>query len=83
VVPLFVADGYHTQEDIPEDIGLTTDYRTGYDVPTTVDGHRVWYTGAVGTDPLVADVLLERARDAGAPVPADRASDASPAPQSA
>lgn len=69
VVPLFIADGYHTQEDIPEDLGLTSDYRTGYDVPTVVDGRRIWYTGAVGTDPLVADVVLERARDAGASVP--------------
>lgn len=67
VVPLFVADGYHTQEDIPEDIGLTENHEAGYDVPAWVDGRRVWYTGAVETDPLVADVILERARDAGAP----------------
>jgi sirohydrochlorin cobaltochelatase len=68
VVPLFVADGYHTQEDIPEDVGLTDDYREGYDVPAAVDGHRIWYAGAVGTEALMADVLLERARDAGADV---------------
>ncbi|QHS17423.1 CbiX/SirB N-terminal domain-containing protein [Halopenitus persicus] len=68
VVPLFIADGFHTQEDIPEDMGLTDDYRTGYDVPTTVDGHRIWYAGAVGTEPLLADVVLERAADAGADV---------------
>ena len=68
VVPLFVADGFHTQEDIPEDMGLTDDYRTGYDVPATVDGHRIWYAGAVGTEDLMADVLLERAADAGADV---------------
>jgi len=68
VVPLFVADGFHTQEDIPEDAGLTDDYRTGYDVPSEVDGHRIWYSGAVGTEPLLADVLLERAADAGAAV---------------
>ncbi|CQH55900.1 sirohydrochlorin cobaltochelatase [Halobacterium hubeiense] len=66
VVPLFVADGFHTQEDIPEDMGLTDDYRKGYDVPSEVDGHRIWYSGAVGTEPLVADVILERADDAGA-----------------
>ena len=66
VVPLFVADGFHTQEDIPEDMGLTDDYRTGYDVPTEVDRHRIWYSGAVGTEPLVADVILERADGAGA-----------------
>ncbi|KAA9398040.1 hypothetical protein Har1130_05775 [Haloarcula sp. CBA1130] len=68
VVPLFIADGFHTQEDIPEDMGLTDDYRTGYDVPTTVEGHDIWYAGAVGTEPLTADVVLERAADAGADV---------------
>ncbi|WP_336359140.1 CbiX/SirB N-terminal domain-containing protein [Haladaptatus sp. ZSTT2] len=68
VVPLFIADGFHTQEDIPEDMGLTDDYRTGYDVPATVEGHRIWYSGAVGTERLMADVILERAADAGAPV---------------
>jgi sirohydrochlorin cobaltochelatase len=66
VVPLFVADGFHTQEDIPEDMGLTDDYRTGYDVPTEVDGIRIWYAGAVGTEGLMADVVLERAAEAGA-----------------
>jgi sirohydrochlorin cobaltochelatase len=68
VVPLFVADGYHTQEDIPEDMGLTDDYRTGWDTPAEVDGHRIWYAGAVGTEALMADVVVERARDAGADV---------------
>jgi len=68
VVPLFIADGFHTQEDIPEDMGLTDDYRTGYPVPGEVDGHRLWYSGAVGTEALMADVVLERAADAGADV---------------
>jgi sirohydrochlorin cobaltochelatase len=68
VVPLFVADGYHTQEDIPEDVGLTDDYRTGWETPAEVDGHRIWYAGAVGTEALTADVLIERAADAGADV---------------
>jgi len=68
VVPLFIADGYHTQEDIPEDMRLCEDYREGYDVPAPVDGHRIWYSGAVGTEPLMADVVLERAADAGASV---------------
>jgi sirohydrochlorin cobaltochelatase len=73
VVPLFVADGYHTQEDIPEDMGITEDYREGWDVPAAVDGHRIWYSGAVGTEPLLGDVLLERAADAGADVTDTRA----------
>ena len=66
VVPLFIADGYHTEEDIPEDMGLTDDASTGWATPATVEGHRVWYSGAVGTEPLLADVVLERALDAGA-----------------
>ena len=68
VVPLFIADGFHTQEDIPEDMGLTDDYREGYEVPATVGGHDIWYAGAVGTEPLLADVILERTSDAGATI---------------
>ncbi|PSQ29015.1 hypothetical protein BRD03_01665 [Halobacteriales archaeon QS_9_68_17] len=68
VVPLFIADGYHTQEDIPEDMGLTDDYRKGWETPGEVDGHHIWYSGAVGTEDLMADVVLERAAEAGADV---------------
>jgi sirohydrochlorin cobaltochelatase len=68
VVPLFVADGFHTQEDIPEDMGITDDFREGYEVPATVAGRRIWYAGAVGTEALMADVVLERAAEAGAEV---------------
>ncbi|MFC7133386.1 MULTISPECIES: CbiX/SirB N-terminal domain-containing protein [Salinibaculum] len=67
VVPLFIADGYHTREDIPEDMGLT-DGSGEWETPATVDGRRIWYAGAVGTEPLLADVVLERALDAGADV---------------
>ena len=71
VVPLFVADGFHTQEDIPADMGIVRvpdDPVSGYDVPAIVDGHRIWYAGAVGTDPRVADVIVEQAAEAGADV---------------
>ena len=70
VVPLFVADGYHTREDIPADMGLVDEPGGDWETPATVDGHRIWYAGAVGTEPLVAEVILERAADAGADVPA-------------
>jgi sirohydrochlorin cobaltochelatase len=65
VVPFFSSDGYHTQEDIPEDMGIVDpDEDEEYDVPATTDGKRVWYTGAVGTEPGIADVIAERAEDA-------------------
>ncbi len=68
VVPLFIADGYHTQEDIPEDMGMVEDGRESYEVPATVGNKRIWYAGAVGTEPLMADVIVERAEEAGAAV---------------
>ncbi|WP_435177252.1 CbiX/SirB N-terminal domain-containing protein [Halorussus sp. AFM4] len=75
VVPLFVADGFHTQDEIPELLGLTDDPETGYPVPATVGDRRVWYASAVGTDPLVIDVVLERAAEAGADVEASAETD--------
>ena len=68
VVPFFVADGYHTREDIPDLLGIGDETDRNRDGSWTVSGRRVWYTGAVGTAPLVAVVALERARDAGATV---------------
>lgn len=57
VVPLFVSDGPHAREDIPRAIGLPTDPAG----PTDIDGHRVWYTGAIGTDPTLATVIKDLA----------------------
>jgi sirohydrochlorin cobaltochelatase len=34
-----------------------------YEVPATTEGKRVWYTGAVGTEAGIADVIAERAKD--------------------
>ncbi len=64
VVPFFASDGYHTQEDIPEDIGIGEAGGDSDAVSATVDGKRISYTGAVGTDPSVADVVVERASEA-------------------
>jgi len=64
VVPLFVADGYHTREDIPREIGMGNED----DVPVEVNGRRIWYAGAIGTEPVMAEVILERAAEAGASI---------------
>jgi sirohydrochlorin cobaltochelatase len=69
VVPFFVADGSHTQEDIPTDLRLSSDpRRIPYSVPTLIDGRAVYYTSAVGMEPSVADVIVDLAREAGAPL---------------
>ncbi len=67
VVPLFIANGYHTTEDIPASLGITADDGT-WPVPAIADGRQVWYAGAVGTEPLIAEVAATLARTAGAAI---------------
>jgi len=59
VVPLFVADGWHVGETIPEDLALDG-------VETRRGGRRLRYARAVGTHPAVADVIAELANEAAA-----------------
>lgn len=72
VVPFFISDGLHTQEDIPVLLGETKKnigerLATGQPVwrnPMERNGKLVWYTPAVGTEPGIVDVILERVREA-------------------
>jgi sirohydrochlorin cobaltochelatase len=74
IVPFFLADGQHTQEDIPVLLGeprriVEARRRRGQSAwrnPTERNGKRVWYSPSVGTDPRVAEVILERVREAAA-----------------
>lgn len=61
VVPVFVADGHHTTEDIPQSFGHPGVGRTA-----AIDNRRVHYTRAVGTEPRLADLVVDRAISAGA-----------------
>jgi sirohydrochlorin cobaltochelatase len=64
LVPFFIAEGWHTQETIPDDLGLN---RPSVSPLTEIAGRRIWYTAPVGTFPEVAEIVLQRAREAGAP----------------
>jgi sirohydrochlorin cobaltochelatase len=74
LVPFFISDGMHTQEDIPVLLGepkRLVDQRLEagqptWRNPTERNGKLLWYTPAVGTEPLIADVILERVREAAA-----------------
>ena len=66
LVPFFVAEGWHTQETIPDDLGIN---RPAVSPVTEVDGRTVFYAAPVGTFPEVAEIVLQRAREAGARVP--------------
>ncbi len=71
VVPFFISDGLHVTEDIPVLLGeperlVQQRLRAAQPTwrnPTEKQGKLVWYTASVGTEPLLADVILERARE--------------------
>ena len=71
VVPFFISDGLHTVEDIPVLLGeperivrqrLAAGQPTWRN-PTERNGKLVWYATAVGTEPGIAEVILERVRE--------------------
>lgn len=72
IVPFFISDGLHVREDIPVLLGepkrvVQERLRNGKPTwrnPTEKQGRLVWYSSSVGTDPQVADVILERVREA-------------------
>ena len=58
-VPFFIADGLHSYEDIPVLLGMTANVRESSVVnPQIMDGRRLWYARAIGTDSSMADVIL-------------------------
>jgi sirohydrochlorin cobaltochelatase len=72
LVPFFISDGLHTQEDIPVLLGepeavvrqRLTAGQPGWQNPTEKAGKRVWYGTAIGTALEVAEVILERVNEA-------------------
>jgi sirohydrochlorin cobaltochelatase len=72
IVPFFISDGLHTQEDIPVLLGETkknvgqriASGQPAWRNPTERNGKFIWYSPAVGSDSGMADVILERVREA-------------------
>ena len=72
VVPFFMSDGLHSQEDIPVLLGespetVASRMRSGQPTwinPTVREGRRVWYTPGIGSDPRMLEVVLERVAEA-------------------
>ena len=71
VVPFFISDGLHARQDIPVLLGeperlVQLRLQQGQPTwrnPTEKNGALVWYSPSVGTDPLLADVIMERVRE--------------------
>jgi sirohydrochlorin cobaltochelatase len=61
VIPVFMADGWHTRETIPEDLGLTGEVTR---MQSANKDKTVYYGAPVGTHPSMAGLIAARARDA-------------------
>ncbi|MDN5340474.1 MAG: sirohydrochlorin cobalto/nickelchelatase [Euryarchaeota archaeon] len=63
VVPLFLARGVHIEQDIPEILGLPKGERLG---TFQMNGKTVplVYANPIGSDPLLAELMLKNASDA-------------------
>jgi sirohydrochlorin cobaltochelatase len=74
VAPFFISDGLHSFEDIPVMLGAPRAVvrerlelgRPAWRNPTEREGRRLWYAASVGSEPLMADIILERARESAA-----------------
>ncbi len=70
VVPFFIADGLHSYQDIPVLLGIETETGAAASQrevfrhnPHHVRGKTLYYTSAIGTERLLADVILDQVRD--------------------
>ena len=77
VVPFFISDGLHTTEDIPVLLGeperivkerLAAGQPTWRN-PSEKHGKLTWYSQAIGSEPMMVEVILERVREAAALFP--------------
>lgn len=55
LIPLFIAEGWHTRETIPEDLSLVGEV-------TVRDDKTIFYGAPVGTHPSMANLIAARAR---------------------
>ena len=55
LIPLFIAEGWHTRETIPEDLDLVGEV-------TPRDEKTIFYGAPVGTHPSMANLIIARAR---------------------
>lgn len=71
VVPFFIADGLHSYEDIPVLLGIRDEPGIAASAnqaeifrhnPYHLRGKKLYFTSSIGTEPLMADVILDQVR---------------------
>ena len=73
IVPLFISEGYFTEEVIPRELGLCAAGQTQFDRVQVRGSQTLYYCGPVGTDDRMTDVLLARAQEVVTQYPFPRA----------
>lgn len=70
VVPFFIADGLHSYQDIPVLLGIVEEIGAALSDggsfggnPHALKGRQLYYSNAIGTEPLLADVILDQVMD--------------------
>ncbi len=70
IVPFFIADGLHSYQDIPVLLGIENEPGAAASQsevfrhnPHDLHGRKLYYSNAIGTEPLLADVILDQVRD--------------------
>lgn len=70
VVPFFIADGLHSYQDIPVLLGIESEPTAALsqnDVfrhnPHALQGRNLYYSSAIGTESLMAEVILDQVND--------------------
>ncbi len=63
IVPVFISEGYFTEEVIPRELGLCRDGQAGFDRVQRRGGQTLHYCGPVGTHDSMTEVILRRARE--------------------
>jgi len=69
VVPFFISDGLHSYEDIPILLGIADESSSGEPKrsevfrrgPYKIDNRSLFYASSIGTDPRIADIIVELA----------------------
>lgn len=70
IVPFFIADGLHSFQDIPVLLGIHQETGAAWSElgvfhqnPHELQGRLLYYSGAIGTEPRMADVILDQVSD--------------------
>ena len=71
VVPFFISDGLHSYQDIPVLLGISGERSISPEAnsvfrrePYRIDNRSLFYASSIGTDPRIADIIVEQARAA-------------------